>query len=161
MRIYLKEAVIIGFLAVFFALSVNAFRHEGLPLFSRAVTAGGSEENLSARSIGIDEAAEKFAEGVVLFVDARSPREFSHGHIRGAVNLPDRAFDSTFDEVVERLERWDILVAYCEGENCPLGRSVAEKLAQLGFQRVFYLPNGWTLWRERGLPVSEGKGEEG
>jgi 3-mercaptopyruvate sulfurtransferase SseA len=37
-----------------------------------------------------------------------------------------------------------------------LSQELAEKLTWLGFENVYYLKDGWGLWKERKLPISKG-----
>jgi rhodanese-related sulfurtransferase len=117
------------------------------------ITANRLSRDSPVTEIPMAEAWEKHEKGAVLFIDARSPEDFQAGHIKGAVNLPNQAFDEVFPELVEEIEKWGHLVTYCDGRDCVLGHALAEKLYQLGFKNVSYLVNGWTSWRERGLPT--------
>lgn len=153
---WVKEAVVIVGVLAALALTVNAFRADGLSLLSNRKEAGVSQASSGVQAVSIEEAAEKYRRGNVLFLDARSFQAYADGHIKGALSLPDHEFDERFEKAVDRLEQAETLIAYCDGETCPLGRSLAEKLRQLGFQNVYYIVNGWTRWREKGLPVSTG-----
>jgi len=46
------------------------------------------------------------------------------------------------------------IIAYCDGEACHLAPDLAEFLFFNGFDHVFYLKNGWSLWKEGGLPTA-------
>jgi rhodanese-related sulfurtransferase len=142
--------VILGGLGV----AVNGLRPDTIALISMSpIAADRSNPDSPVAEISLDEAWEKHEKGEVLFIDARSPEDFQAGHIKGAVSLPDHDFDEVFPQRVEEMEKWAQLVAYCDGRDCVLGHALAEKLYQLGFRNASYLVNGWTAWRERGLPT--------
>lgn len=153
----MMEAAAIVLATLCLALIVNAVRPDGIPVLrwkppsvSQGVTVS------AARAIPLEEAFDKYRTGKALFLDARSEEAYAKGHIRGALSLPDQSFDERFDEVARQLEECEVIVAYCDGAECPLGRSLAEKLIALGFHNAHYLENGWSRWREAGHPVAEG-----
>jgi hypothetical protein len=73
------------------------------------------------------------------------------------LNLPDYLFDEYIDDFLSRLDTSMKIITYCDGEGYQLGFNVAEKLYQLGFERVFYLTNGWGGWQENSCQLT-GKG---
>jgi 3-mercaptopyruvate sulfurtransferase SseA len=56
-------------------------------------------------------------------------------------------------EAVDRLETAETLICYCDGENCELSHDLALFLANMGFEDTRVLVNGWTVWKEAGLPA--------
>jgi 3-mercaptopyruvate sulfurtransferase SseA len=64
--------------------------------------------------------------------------------------------DRYFMESLDRLEAAETLITYCDGESCDLSHELALFLRELGFQDVRVLVNGWTVWREAGLPAEGG-----
>ena len=155
---WLKEMVIILVAMIFVSVAVNYFRPNGLDFFKRPSPEDAESSLITVRAVSLKEAFKKYQAGKVLFIDARYYEDFLKGHIKGALNLPDHRFDETFDQVVDRLEKWDELVTYCDGEDCKLSLNLAEKLRMLGFSRVSYLINGWTVWWEHDYPVELNKG---
>jgi rhodanese-related sulfurtransferase len=132
-------------------LSVNAIRPDGIGLLeSKQSAVAANREN---GEIGIPDATELFASGRGLFLDARTPWEFEAGRIQGALSLPPDEFDFLFPELEERLRSAEALITYCDGERCPLGDQLAEKLRGQGIENVFVLKNGWALWRAEKLPT--------
>ncbi len=153
----LKETVIILMVVIPLALLANSLRPDGLDLFNiKAPVLHLVEANNSISAIPLDRAIEKYREGKTLFVDTRHPEGYLTGHISGALNLPDQLFDEYIDNFLSRADPDMEIVTYCDGEDCPLGFNVAEKLYQLGFERVFYLTNGWDRWQENSLPSATG-----
>jgi len=157
MKSILKETIIIIMVVIPIALLTNSLRPQGIPLFNiKAPVLNRVEARDSIRSIPLERAMERYRKGRTLFVDTRPPEEYLTGHIRGALNLPDYLFDEYIDDFLSRTEPDMEIVTYCDGEDCPLGFNVAEKLYQLGFERVFYLTNGWGRWQDNSLPSAAG-----
>jgi rhodanese-related sulfurtransferase len=151
---WIKEAFWLLIILVGLAVAINGLRPGAIALISTSpVAANRSNPDLPVTEMPLTEAWEKYKSGTALFIDARSPEDFQAGHIKGAVNLPEQAFDEVFPEKAEEIEKWKTLVTYCDGRDCPLGQALAGKLYQLGFKNVSYLVNGWASWRERGLPT--------
>ena len=96
------------------------------------------------------------AAGAAVILDARSPREYAAGHIAGALSLP-------FDEVFKHPERARAVqargrpvVAYCDGGDCELSRSLAFALIDAGLRKVLVFGGGLPAWRAAGLAVHAG-----
>jgi rhodanese-related sulfurtransferase len=151
---WIREAFWVLIILVGLAVAVNGLRPNTIPLISKLpITANRLSPDSPVKEIPLTEAWEKYETGAALFIDARSPEDFRAGHIKGAVSLPNQAFDEVFPEVVEQIEKSGQLVTYCDGNECILAQALARKLYELGFQNVSYLVNGWTSWRERKLPT--------
>jgi rhodanese-related sulfurtransferase len=105
-------------------------------------------------AIPLEDAAVLFADNAAVFLDARTPAEYEQGHIQGAVNLPWHEVDNYFETVIMTLDPEATTITYCDGEACPLSHDLALFLKDLGFTRVKVLVNGWTLWKEKNLPVT-------
>jgi protein-disulfide isomerase/rhodanese-related sulfurtransferase len=94
--------------------------------------------------------------GSKLFVDVRSPAEFAHGHVPGAVNIP-------VDDIARRwneLPKDEMLVLYESGKAnpadvCAASRAAGRVLLAHGFSpdlvRVY--EEGLAGWEKAGLPV--------
>lgn len=156
-----KEVAIILMVVIPLALISNSLRSDGLGLFDTSMPVGPPvETNGHVREIAMDKAIEKHRSVRALFVDTRSPEDYLAGHIRGALNLPDHHFDEWVGDFLSKTDPDTEVIAYCDGEDCPLGRNVAEKLCQLGFTRASYLTNGLSKWRENSLPIATGGNQD-
>jgi rhodanese-related sulfurtransferase len=45
------------------------------------------------------------------------------------------------------------LIVYCSNKECALAQNLAEKLSLIGYEKVFYMPEGWEEWNKRALPM--------
>ena len=155
----LTEAVVILVAVTCLALGFNFLREDRLPLWQEStVPMVQNDNNRDAGSygfyeIGFQEALERFRANSAVFVDARAREDYRQGHIPGAVNLPDQQFDEFFGPFFEKIDPERFLITYCEGEHCPLSGSLAEKLREAGYDKVFVLQDGWGHWQRRELPV--------
>lgn len=155
----LLEGIAILIAAGCLALVFNFLRDNPYPLFPDAappaVQDGGASDAAAYGfyEISFEDALQHFHENSAVFVDARSPEAYRQGHIPGAVNLPDPQFDDFFGSFFEQIDPATFLITYCEGEHCPLSGSLAQKLRDAGYEKVYVLNNGWGQWKQRELPV--------
>ena len=149
----IKTVIIIG-LSVGLALAFNATRPDRLPLVHDPEVA--AQAAAQRGEISLADAVLLFESGKAVFVDAREAGEYEHGHIEGALSLDPLSFGQSFPALRELLEGATTVVTYCDGEYCELSRELAEQLESMGLQDVRVLKNGWTLWRDQGLPTATG-----
>ena len=150
----LKQAAGIFLLAALLAWTTNSLRPDGLPLLHAAK----SSVNVTDEDplIDIKDAAMLYVSGRAAFVDARTGGEYAEGHVAGAVNLPVDEFDLMSPYVLPKLKEKEVVITYCDGEDCPLSEIVAQQLANSGLPRIKVLVNGWTLWKNEHLPINQG-----
>jgi len=87
-------------------------------------------------------------EGAVI-VDIRDMKEFSAGHIAGAVSMPFSSLDSRVGELESYKEKPVVLV-------CKMGQhagAFGRKLKAQGFENVRRLSGGMAEWSANSLPV--------
>ncbi len=82
-----------------------------------------------------------------LLLDVREPEEYAHGHVPGAVNLPQAELATRLDEV----PRDRPVMTICQSGYRSL-RS-AQFLAQMGYDKVMNVQGGTAAWRASGRPV--------
>ena len=146
----IKEAVWVMLIALTLAGAGYALR----PGLMQLETGGNAVENGSAFSaVSLEDARTHFEKNDALFADARPMSAYSEGHIKGAVNLDPNEFDSWSGDFFSRVSPDQMIIAYCEGAQCRLSLELAEKLIWMGYENVYYLKNGWGLWKENQLPV--------
>lgn len=99
--------------------------------------------------VGIDEVGR--LTGRCVIVDVREPEEYQHGHIPGAINLPQAELATRLQE----LPRDQPLLLVCQGGYRSM-RS-AQFLVQTGrFDRLASLRGGTGAWIEAGRPIAYG-----
>lgn len=156
-RQVLWQLPLIIFMAGVVGLGVNWLRTDSLPLVGDwSVKTGTAGENLA---IPLAEAARLFSEQAVLFIDARYEEDYADGHIKGALNLPwDDDVHARFSKIAGTIPPNRVIITYCDGKTCHLSYALAVFLREKGFKEVRELVNGWTVWRDAGLPVESGSG---
>jgi glyoxylase-like metal-dependent hydrolase (beta-lactamase superfamily II)/rhodanese-related sulfurtransferase len=98
--------------------------------------------------IDVDAVAARPAHAFLL--DVREPEEFAHGHVPGAVNVPQADLATRVDEI----PRGRPIYAVCQGGVRSL-RS-AQFLKQLGYDDVVSLRGGTQAWIDAGRPIEYG-----
>ena len=154
---FIRQCLAILALSAAISLAVNHLRPDGLPLIGdwspqALLTTPDSGESLA---ISLQEAETLFFAQMAVFVDARAEELFRQGHIQGARNLPGNELESRFPEGMADVSPDSLVVSYCDGETCSSSKDVAFALMDNGYAQVRVLVNGWTVWREAGLPIEE------
>lgn len=144
-------------IAAIAALAVNALQPNGIPLVpapqpDHAVVLESGERI----DISLEAARQAWEAGDVQFLDARPASQFAEGHLPGAFSLPWQSFDQHADRVLPKLREDALLITYCDGVHCSLSKDLARVLVDFGFPQVRVLVNGWTVWRDSGLPTESG-----
>ena len=94
-------------------------------------------------------------EGTAILIDARDPNEYEAGHLPSAINLPEKFFIESFQEIGESLPREIPLVVYCQGGECDQSHQVLEQLSALAFQKLYLYPGGWNDWSAKEYPIEK------
>lgn len=147
----LRQMLVILLLGLGLGLAGNKVSSRGLPLIAPPLKTDSADEYLA-----LDRARELWQGGTALFLDAREPADYAAGHIGNALNLPAQSFEQHFGSLAPMLTPESRLVLYCDGQECELSHRLRESLRQLGFTNVDLLRNGWTAWRQAGLPTAQG-----
>lgn len=171
----------IAAISVGLALAFNATRQDSLPLVQSRSSAPATEapqqvanqtdaaavstdnasvspapDSVQSGEISLRDAALRHASGEAVFLDAREAEDFELGHIQGALSLSAFAFAQEFPALKAKLEGKTV-ITYCDGEHCKLSQDLADQLTAHGIPNVFVLKNGWSLWRQEGLPTATGR----
>lgn len=149
LRAPLSQALGIVLFGIGAGLAGNQLSPRGLPL----ITPPRQTHNAQA-FIALAQARQLWHRGAALFLDAREPADYAAGHIGNALNLPAQSFAQHFGEVAPLLTPDSDLVLYCDGLECDLSHRLAESLRQHGYTNLHILSNGWTAWRQAGLPTT-------
>lgn len=111
--------------------------------------------------ITLAEAEDLFAGGQGAFVDARSRKDFSAGHIPAAKNLPfEEVKGKAIGEFTAGIPPGKAFVIYCSGKDCPAGLALAVLLRDQGLDEVRVFIGGWDEWIAAGLPAERGNDQE-
>ncbi len=88
-----------------------------------------------------------------VLLDVREPEEYAHGHVPGAVNLPQADLASHLSEI----PRDRPIVTICQSGLRSL--RAAQFLKQMGFEQVSSVKGGTEAWLAAGKPASFGDAE--
>lgn len=88
-----------------------------------------------------------------VFLDIRSPAEFSRGHIVRSVNLPADEIPKRAKEIGRYKEK-PVVVVCQQGIRA---KHAVRKLVELGFQKPATLAGGMNAWRDAQLPLASKK----
>jgi len=102
----------------------------------------------AVREVGVEELESRPPEAGVL--DVREPEEYAHGHVPGAVNLPQADLATRLAEV----PRGRPVYLICQGGFRSL--RAAQFLRQQGFEDVVSVKGGTEAWRAAGKPLAQG-----
>jgi glyoxylase-like metal-dependent hydrolase (beta-lactamase superfamily II)/rhodanese-related sulfurtransferase len=100
------------------------------------------------REIDFDTLERRPPEAVVL--DVREPGEYAHGHVPGAISLPQADLASRLDEVPRNRP----ILTLCEHGIRSL--RAAQFLMQMGINEVASVKGGTSAWRSAGKPLAFG-----
>ncbi|HPW69252.1 MAG: rhodanese-like domain-containing protein [Desulfomonilia bacterium] len=153
----LLQATLILVLSAGLGVGVNALRSDRIPLVQDWPLEVQMTDGQGNRTdVGLEEAVRLFHGGSAVFLDARPKDEYERGHIRGARSLPFGQADAHILEAIADTDPGTPIITYCDGPYCTLSHDLAYMLREFGFSDVRVLVNGWSLWKEHGLPVVQG-----
>ena len=88
----------------------------------------------------------------LIILDVRSPEEFDHQHIKGAVNV--NVFDPEFQNQVAALDQSKPVLIHCQSG----GRSsqaLTELAGKVKFPKIYHLRSGFSGWKNAKKPFDE------
>lgn len=87
----------------------------------------------------------------MLILDVRTPEEYAHGHVPGAVNIPFDKIDGRINELLASKDK-DV-VLYCHSG----GRAAiaAQTLKAKGFARLLHLDGDIVKWTRENRPTEK------
>jgi rhodanese-related sulfurtransferase len=159
-RFFAESGLIAGLSVVLgLAFHVPVIRQFLAGEFARGFMSGKTSPGIIL--ITLAEAEDLFAGGQGVFVDARSRKDFSTGHIPAAENVPfEEAKGEAIREVAAGIPRGKAVVIYCSGKECPTGLALAVLLRDQGLEEVRVFMGGWDEWIAAGLPAERGNDQE-
>lgn len=84
--------------------------------------------------------------GKVQLIDVRTPKEYTEGHIEGAVNI--NFADENFEELIANVDKSKPVAVYC-GRGGRSGKCSAY-MKKAGFTKIYDLDGGITEWKYKG-----------
>ncbi len=87
----------------------------------------------------------------VYFVDVRTSKEFSQGHIANAINIDFKS--SSFEEEIKKLDTLKPILIYCRsGRRFALRKKILDKV---GFDEIYDLKGGVLNWTKQGKALEK------
>lgn len=98
----------------------------------------------------------------VIFIDARIFKDFTDGHIPGAMHIDKRYFDGAAPKKIRDYLPGNAVVVYCGGADCTDSEAVVLRLKTLniGIGPYYIVKDGFPGWKKAGYPIATG-GEVG
>jgi rhodanese-related sulfurtransferase len=144
-------------LGAFIAAGFNGIRSSGLPWIGQWSASSVSAYHLQdLQEISLQEACSLYRQGNAIFLDARDPVSFYEGHIKGALNVPPGEAGRYLEEIHTLARAGLVIIAYCDGVDCPLSTELARSLQRSGVPSVRVLVDGWSRWLKAGFPIEKG-----
>ncbi len=134
-------------ISVLSGIIFNAVFNKGMPIVYRHI------DIQSGSVISLEETKYLFQRKQALFIDARSPEDFQHSHIKNALNLPYRSPRDVKLKTLRQIPPERTLLVYCQNAQCTLAERLARQLMQLGYKQVFIFADGLDAWSAEGLPL--------
>jgi len=107
--------------------------------------------------LGLQQVKEFFDRNEAIIIDARNRKDFTDGHIRGAISLPVGEAEGKLASLRKRVPVTAMVVAYCNGYSCHDSMDLANRLIAAGWRQVFVFEGGFPEWRDAGYPVAKGE----
>jgi rhodanese-related sulfurtransferase len=144
------EAILIAAVAVLFGFGYTAM--EGSGLFRHEPPSPLPGPVATSTFLSFDEAREMHSRQMALFIDSRHAYDFGSGHITGAVSVPLHDF-ALSHPVISALRRDQLIITYCDGEECSSSIELAKLLYGGGFTNVKVFFGGWNEWQTHNQPT--------
>jgi rhodanese-related sulfurtransferase len=105
----------------------------------------------------------RYAQGQIVFVDARSDKHYQAGHIPGAYQLDHYRPADYIAVVLPACQVAEQIVVYCEGGDCEDSENTALFLrdAQVSSEKLIVYAGGITEWAANGMPIETGERNSG
>jgi rhodanese-related sulfurtransferase len=134
----LRQALLI-LLAALIPAGLTAAFHPRRPAWSEDTLQPGEVKLQTVLAWGSD----------VLWIDARSLKDYEAEHVPGAILLNLEDWEQLFPRFLDRWRPEEKIVVYCSSTSCELSHEVAERLKTNGISPVYVLKGGWEAWKNR------------
>lgn len=105
--------------------------------------------------VSVEEAAQLQKNSDVIFLDARSSKDYSEGRIPGARSLPYYELESHQDQALTGVQAETQVIIYCEGVGCELSFFLGRELQMAGYKNIRIFYGGFPEWKSAGLPIEK------
>ncbi len=162
MKTGVTQAIIILAISTVLATASNLFSGNGIAFIgnwpsliseSDSIIKPPSAEEGDPPFISLDEAAGKFQDKNVVFIDARDPEDFELAHIKGALSIPYEYLEEDWMAASTGIPKERPIVIYCSGTECELSLLLGREMAYQGYENIFIFYGGWREWEHAGLPT--------
>ncbi|WP_339485822.1 rhodanese-like domain-containing protein [Pseudomonas sp. EL_65y_Pfl2_R95] len=110
-----------------------------------------------ASTVNVLQARVLYEQGA-MFVDVRPQREWSWGHISGAIHLDG---NTRFAELSNApIPRGTALVVYCDSDVSPSSAEAVRKAVSWGYQQVYFFRDGYFAWQLLDFPLDKGASDD-
>lgn len=150
-----KSSSIVLILGLLFISVPPAFCSEALQDSPKAYEFFENELNFKTNPHGVNATLQEKRKDIVI-VDVRSAKDFSQGHIPGAINLPFDKYGNFAGAETEfpGLRKDGFNYVYCYTLLCNLGQRAAKKFASLGYP-VKEIVGGFEEWKKGEYPIEK------
>ena len=151
----IREVTFIVLAAILLSTAYNALLGKGIFGTPAEHTPQATSVNeVPPTFITLEEAFAFYTASQGTFVDARHEYDYSLGHIKGAVNLPLKEFE-THTGTYAGWPKDKMLIVYCDGAECNSSIELAKKFSAAGFTDVRIFFGGWTEWQMHDNPTEK------
>ena len=107
------------------------------------------------RIIATDELKTLMDDGkAFVLVDTRTAEEFQEAHIRSAISIPEKVFESQLSLLP--VDKNTLIVLYCNGVKCGKSKKAAKKAEAAGYGNLALYAEGFPVWEEKGYAIVAG-----
>jgi rhodanese-related sulfurtransferase len=117
---------------------------------------GSKNGDIVIKGLNLEQTYEIYLNQQATFIDARDQWEYGELHITGSINIPEFSFEPDAPEVTS-LDKNDMYVLYCDGDDCDISKRLAAELIKLGFTKVYVFLGGVYEWTDAGYPMEGGE----
>jgi rhodanese-related sulfurtransferase len=151
MRQALLEAILLIVAAIVLGVAYTLATKQGFFAKNQSVHSAATS---ALEMISLATAKELYESNNVLFIDSRHEFEYYEGHIRGAMNIALKTFDTHITQL-NKIPKNKMLIVYCDGAKCNSSIELAVKLMESGFTNVKVFFGGWQEWISAQLPIEK------
>lgn len=83
----------------------------------------------------------------IVFVDARSQKDYSSGHIEGAISINRSNVNKGVLDNLDELSKAQQIIVYCGSTSCGEAYLLSRDLKSLGLERCRVLKEGYSGWK--------------